>query len=94
MSSDTHDALPVPRRDFLRQSVATAGAIGAAVAAEGSVAAALGPAGAVAADSPPGDGAGDQAGNSPQVPSQRRYRQYTGGRLDQVAFPMGGIGAA
>jgi uncharacterized protein (DUF608 family) len=94
MSSDTRDASPVPRRDFLRQSVATAGAIGAAVAAEGSAGAALGPQDGAAAGSPADHGAAVQAGDTAQASPRRRYNQeYTGRSLDRVAFPMGGIGA-
>jgi uncharacterized protein (DUF608 family) len=94
MSSDTRDASPVPRRDFLRQSVATAGAIGAAVAAEGSTGAALGPQDGAAAGSPADHGAAVQAGDTAQASPRRRYNQeYTGRSLDRVAFPMGGIGA-
>ena len=94
MSSDAHDASPVPRRDFLKQSVATAGAIGAAVAAERAVATTLGPTSGATADTPSADGIGGQAGSLSQAAPGRRYNDgYTGRSLDRVAFPMGGIGA-
>ena len=77
--------MSVPRRDFLKQSVATAGVLGAAVAVDGS---------AAPADAPPGGGAADQARSAPAAPTRRRYNdEYTGRALERVAFPLGGIGA-
>jgi uncharacterized protein (DUF608 family) len=81
MASDVREDSTVPRRDFLKQSVATAGALGAAVAAEGPVAAALFDAGTAA---PPPQAA----------PPRRAYNSvYAGDALARVAFPMGGLGA-
>jgi uncharacterized protein (DUF608 family) len=75
------DDSSVPRRDFLKQSVATAGVIGAAVVA------AEGPAG------PAPDPAGE-APNQPATTPRKRYNaEYLGDALARVAFPMGGIGA-
>ena len=76
------DDSALPRRDFLKQSVATAGVIGAVVAAEGPVGAALG-ATALDADEP-----------GPPRPLLREYNaEYVGDHLARVAFPLGGIGA-
>ncbi len=73
----------MPRRDFLKKSVATAGAIGAAGGME------LQP-GSARADSPPA-GFGGQA---PAGTPKRAYNgPYTGEYLNRVALPMGGIGA-
>ena len=81
MSSEPRDDAAVQRRDFIKQSVATAGALGAVVAADGPLAAALGAAGE--------DGAGQS-----QAAQPRRYNgEYAGDTLARVAFPMGGIGA-
>ena len=81
MSSEPRDDAAVQRRDFIKQSVATAGALGAVVAADGPLAAALGAAGE--------DGAGQS-----QAAQRRRYNgEYAGDTLARVAFPMGGIGA-
>ena len=77
---------PVPRRDFLKMSAATVGAIGAAGVAP--AAAALG--------QQPAPGA---ASGGPSTPASRpggapRYNGvYAGERLNRVAFPMGGLGA-
>jgi len=77
---------PVPRRDFLKISAATVGAIGAAgVPAEARAA---------------GKRASAQAARSshqaraPRASAESGYNGvYTGARLNRVAFPMGGIGA-
>jgi uncharacterized protein (DUF608 family) len=90
MSSKPRDASAVPRRDFLRQSVTTAGVIGAAVAAEGPMAAALGHRGGPAPDEQPDGGGTKKVETTPR----RRYNDtYTGDSLARVAFPMGGFGA-
>jgi len=83
---DSHQAgnLPMPRRDFLKKSMATAGAIGAAGSIEPQVAA-----GQSAASAP---AAGHCQVRFPK--QQRPYNDlYTGEYLNRVAFPMGGIGA-
>ena len=78
----------VARRDFLKQSVATAGAIGAAVAAQGPMAAALG-VDAAGEAAPHGAAIGERA-----APGARPFNApYEGEYLNRVAFPMGGIGA-
>ncbi len=80
MSPDAHEDSGVPRRDFLKQSVATAGVIGVAVAAPGAVV------------GPPGPGRDEHSTEA--SPAGRRYNEeYAGEHLARVAFPMGGIGA-
>lgn len=71
------------RRDFLKKSVVTAGAIGAAGGTD--------PRAIVRAENAPSAGAGEQA--KPRAASRRYNGPYTGAHLDRVAFPMGGIGA-
>ncbi|RPJ82349.1 MAG: hypothetical protein EHM13_09060, partial [Acidobacteria bacterium] len=79
----------VPRRDFLRQSVAAAGAIGAACAAEGTVDAARAHDAMAAGPQELGAARMQGAGKS-----ERGYNGvYAGEHLARVAFPMGGIGA-
>jgi len=74
----------IPRRRFLKLSLATAGALGAAKTADP-------PALAVATPPVPGRGAPKP---SPGRASRSKYDgTYSGPRLNRVAFPMGGIGA-
>jgi uncharacterized protein (DUF608 family) len=88
MSSDDRESGAVPRRDFIKQTVVTAGAIGATVAAEGSVTAAL-----VKTGEPAGETSAD-VGQAPAAAPRRNYNgAYEGAYLSRVAFPMGGIGA-
>jgi uncharacterized protein (DUF608 family) len=75
--SEPRDDSPLARRDFLKHSVATAGALGAAVAADNPLAAALG------VPTPQG---------TPR-PRRTYNGLYAGENLARVAFPMGGIGA-
>ncbi|MGE5361892.1 MAG: GH116 family glycosyl hydrolase [Bacteroidales bacterium] len=87
MSPEAQDPA-VPRRDFIKQSVVTAGAIGATVATDGSIAAALSQAAA-------NDGKAAEQGQAPATArTRRKYNAaYEGANLARVAFPMGGIGA-
>jgi hypothetical protein len=77
---------PIERRDFLKQSVAAVGAMGAAGAAVGA------PDGA---DAPAKKE--EQRSGETQAPSSRQSGKYSGvyagERLQRVAFPLGGIGA-
>jgi uncharacterized protein (DUF608 family) len=73
----------IPRRDFLKKSVVTAGAIGSAAGLEPQ---------AARAQNPPA--AGMAAVPSAQPRPRRPYNTaYTDEFLNHVAFPMGGIGA-
>jgi uncharacterized protein (DUF608 family) len=76
----------VPRRDFLKISAATVGALGAAGAApEG---------GAAPPQAAAERAAGPQSASASRRGGSSRYNGvYTGERLNRVAFPMGGMGA-
>lgn len=80
------DSSSMPRRDFLKKSAVTVGAIGA-----------VGTAGCESSGPAGGHGgavqrAGDGHGRASAV--RRKYNgTYTGDRLSRIAFPMGGIGA-
>jgi len=77
---------PVPRRDFLKISAATVGAIGTAgVSAEAQAAGKQTTAQTVRRSRP---------ARAPRAGAAPGYNGvYTGARLNRVAFPMGGIGA-
>ena len=79
MSSQSHPDSSLPRRDFLKLSMAGLGAVGVGQAAES--------AGNEAPAQPQTVG--------PRVRAARpKYNdQYTGSRMSRVAFPMGGLGA-
>src|SRR6266568_4059015 len=66
-----------PRREFVKQSVATLGAMGT-----------LGGAAA-----PADARAGSAARDAPGAPARAFNGPYTGEHLHHVAFPLGGIGA-
>lgn len=84
MSSDRSSESSIPRRDFLKKSVVTAGAIGAASSA--------------GSESTAGVVAGRSEQDDPGLPGGRRTSghryndRYTGENLHRVAFPMGGMG--
>jgi len=81
MPSKRNHGKSMPRREFLKRSVVTAGAIGVAGTPD---------AARPAEASPPPAG----AGRVPDAPATGRYNTvYAGERLARVAFPMGGIGA-
>src|SRR5712691_7747284 len=68
-----------PRREFVKQSVATLGAMGTL--------------GGAAATADPGQAAARRAGEEPAPPPRAFNGPYTGEHLRHVAFPLGGIGA-
>lgn len=71
------------RRDFLKRSVAAAGAVGA-----------MGTAAASGAKEPEPRTTGPAAEDARPSPAKGRYdRTYEGDRLNRVAFPLGGMGA-
>lgn len=85
MSSDSRDDAAVPRRDFLKQTVVTAGVFGAAAAAGEA---------AGASRRAPADAVRTTPGPDGKAAVGKRYNDaYTGDRLSRVAFPMGGLGA-
>lgn len=76
------------RRDFLKHSVATAGAMGAGASF------AQAPARVEQPVAPAGRGFGGMGGAKPAAGKRRAYNDwYRGETLSRVAFPMGGIGA-
>lgn len=79
MSPERHNESPMPRRRFLKLSAATVGGLGASASdAPGELAAAE-------------SGA---AGGAPENGPARAFNsEYAGSFLNQVAFPLGGIGA-
>ncbi len=100
MPSRQKDSCSMPRRDFLKRSVATAGAIGAAGCAgcesPGPSANTGGQsAGARETQAETLEARSEGPGTMTATPAQRRkYNStYIGNRLDRVAFPLGGIGA-
>lgn len=100
MTAQREGGASIPRRDFLRQSMATAGALGAVAGTHGQAAGAA-PGESVAAG---GRDADERSGSASPITHQhqgaRRMQQdqkyngpYSGDRLSRVAFPLGGIGA-
>ncbi len=89
MAPGEHDGGAMPRRDFLKKSVVTAGAISA-----GGAGAASNEALAARGDAPSW---GEKAATSPVGAVSSRGRKfnspYTGEHLNHVAFPLGGMGA-
>jgi uncharacterized protein (DUF608 family) len=84
MATESHKHPSIPRRTFLTLSAATVGALGSLGVAS-------------AAESAHGSGL-RRSGARPARPSTRRSRrdynsEYAGEYLNQVAFPLGGIGA-
>src|ERR1044071_7458430 len=82
MTTDPGNEIPMRRRKFLQLSAATVGAVGTLSSASGE----------------PADGAAPQASTSRKSRSNRRPSRpfnsaYSGEFLNQLAFPMGGIGA-
>jgi hypothetical protein len=84
MANESHNDLSMPRRKFLRLSAATMGAVGSLGAA---------PAAEYAhAGSHPTTGA--KTARAASRRGRRAYNaEYSGEHLNQVAFPLGGIGA-
>ncbi len=85
MASDPQNDMSMPRRDFLKTTVAAVGAIGtgSAAASEG-----RGPGG------PAAFAMVSQGRSGGAAPASGKYNAvYTGERLSRIAFPMGGIGA-
>jgi uncharacterized protein (DUF608 family) len=73
----------IRRRDFIKQSVVTVGAVGA-----------VGASGEGAAGAQAGSPAAENAARPGSRAGSSKYNaEYTGERLQRVAFPLGGIGA-
>src|SRR5262245_57103384 len=86
--SPREDEVSIPRRDFLKRSVAAGVTVGAAgVGAEGAEGAGAGP-----SPAPPARAAAAEPLRA--APGARKYSSaYSGEHLDRIAFPMGGMGA-
>ena len=83
------DETSMPRRDFLRKSVVTAGALGATSAAEAVPGSSLDGQVLAMADAPRGRG-----GRGASRRQLRTYNgPYAGEHNSRIAFPMGGMGA-
>ena len=81
MSRNRKDAASLQRRDFLKVSAATVGAIGAGGITDPQTAAAA------------PQTAGRQPTPAPATAHREYNREYRDAHLDRVAFPLGGIGA-
>jgi uncharacterized protein (DUF608 family) len=87
MGSGSRKGASMPRRVFLKRSVAAAGAVGAMGAADARSVASQ-------AEQPSHYDSGQQRGRESEPVRPRRYNDaYKGEALNRVAFPMGGMGA-
>ncbi len=84
MNTESHNDSPMPRRKFLTLSAVTMGAVGSLGAAP------VAELGHAQGRHP----AGVRSSRKPRERTRRAYNgEYSGEHLNQVAFPMGGIGA-